>query len=208
MPTFEPIWPPAPAGTTTLAGRIGALRGQRGWTQQVLADRLGISRVAVSHLEAGINSPDARTVALLAGLFHVEPHDLVAGTDYPAAKVDRLPLVVARHTEVEHQIALLESDVAWIAGPDSVPVDRATVERVRQRWRTRLAKLGDAVVDPGEREALARARALLDDLADDAREAGARGTSVRVRSATPVRPSGEGEAPRGDGAEAAAPRTR
>ncbi|HEU5149663.1 MAG TPA: helix-turn-helix transcriptional regulator, partial [Iamia sp.] len=112
MPTWEPTWPPAPAGTTTLAGRIASLRGQRGWTQQQLADRLGISRVAVSHLEAGINSPDARTVALLAGLFHIEAHDLVGGTDYPAAKSDRLPLVVTRHTEVEHQLALMEVDLA------------------------------------------------------------------------------------------------
>lgn len=166
MPTFEPTWPPAPAGTASLAGRIGMLRTQRGWTQQALADRLGISRVAVSHLEAGINSPDARTVGLLAGLFHLEPHDLVAGTDYPAAKVDRLPLVVARHTEVEHQVALLESDLAWIVGPDAVAVDRATVDRVSQRWRTRLAKLDDVVVDPREREALRRARTLLEELAD------------------------------------------
>ena len=56
---------------------------KRGWTQQELADRLGISRVAVSHLEAGMSDPGERTVALLAGVFEVEPHELVAGTDYP-----------------------------------------------------------------------------------------------------------------------------
>lgn len=150
MPTWEPIWPPAPAGTTTLAGRIASLRGQRGWTQQQLADRLGISRVAVSHLEAGINSPDARTVALLAGLFHIEAHDLVGGTDYPAAKADRLPLVVTRHTEVEHQLALMEVDLAWVEGPDAVVTDPRTVEAVRQRWRTTLAKLAATVADPDE----------------------------------------------------------
>ncbi|HMJ75863.1 MAG TPA: helix-turn-helix transcriptional regulator [Iamia sp.] len=158
MPTWEPIWPPAPAGSTTLAGRIASLRGQRGWTQQQLADRLGISRVAVSHLEAGINSPDSRTVALLAGLFHLEAHDLVGGTDYPAAKADRLPLVVTRHTEVEHQLALMEVDLAWVEGPDAVVADHRVAEAVRQRWRTTLAKLAGTVVDPAETAELERAR--------------------------------------------------
>ena len=159
MPTWEPTWPIAAHGTTTLAGRIASLRGQRGWTQQVLADRLGISRVAVSHLEAGINSPDSRTVAMLAGLFHLEPSDLVAGTDYPAAKADRLPLVVTRHTEVEHQVALMEADLAWVEGPDAVVADARVAGAVRARWRARLAQLAAAVVDPTEVDLLAAARA-------------------------------------------------
>lgn len=158
MPTWEPIWPPAPHGSATLAGRIASLRAQRGWTQQQLADRLGISRVAVSHLEAGMSSPDARTVALLAGLFHLEAHDLVAGTDYPAAKADRLPLVVTRHTEVEHQLALMEGDLAWVEGPDAVVADERVADAVRQRWRTALAKLAATVVDPAEAAELDAAR--------------------------------------------------
>ena len=85
-----------------------------GWTQAELAERVGISRVAVSHLEAGISTPGERTVALLAGVFKVEPHELVAGTDYPAAKAERLPVVAARYTEVEHQLALLDARLAAI----------------------------------------------------------------------------------------------
>jgi hypothetical protein len=70
--------------------------------------------VAVSHLETDLNTPGERTVALLAGLFRMEPHELVAATSYPAAKADRLPLVVARWTEVEHQLALLARDLWWL----------------------------------------------------------------------------------------------
>jgi transcriptional regulator with XRE-family HTH domain len=161
VPTWEPTWPPAPAGSATLAGRIAGLRGQRGWTQQQLADRLGVSRVAVSHLEAGINSPDARTVALLAGVFHLDPHELVDGTDFPAAKADRLPLVVARHTEVEHQVALMEADLAWIEGDHAVVADTGAADAVRQRWRSTLAKLAATVVDPEQAAILAEARARL-----------------------------------------------
>src|SRR5687768_6658107 len=89
-----------PYPTETLGQRIGRLRSLIGWTQQELADRIAVSRVAVSHLEMGISVPSERTVTLLAGVFHLEPHDLIDGTAYPDAKAERLPMVTARYTEV------------------------------------------------------------------------------------------------------------
>ena len=77
----------------SLGRRIAMLRAGVGWTQQELADRLAVSRVAVSHIEAGLRDPGERTVALLAGLFKMEPWQLVEGTSYPAAKSERLPLL-------------------------------------------------------------------------------------------------------------------
>ena len=96
----------------SLGRRIAALRNELGWTQQELADRLGVSRAAVSHLEAGLNVPGERTVTILAGLFKREPHELVAGTSYPLAKAERLPLVACRYTEVELQLRLLATEEA------------------------------------------------------------------------------------------------
>src|SRR5690242_13786132 len=96
----------------SLGDRIAKHRTELGWTQAELAERVGISRVALSHIEARISTPGERTVALLAGVFKVEPHELVTGTDYPAAKAERLPLVAARYTEVEHQLALLDAQLA------------------------------------------------------------------------------------------------
>ena len=49
-------------------------------------------------------------------MFKVEPHELVAQTDYPPAKAERLPVVAARYTEVEHQLALLDARLDG-AGP-------------------------------------------------------------------------------------------
>jgi transcriptional regulator with XRE-family HTH domain len=94
----------------SLGRRIATLRGGLGWTQQELADRLGVSRVAVSHIEANLRHPGERTVTLLAGLFKMEPWQLVEGTSYPPAKVERLPLVACRYTEVELQLRVLEED--------------------------------------------------------------------------------------------------
>lgn len=129
-----------------LGRKIARLRSALGWTQADLAARLAISRVAVSHLEAGISIPGERTVTLLAGLFKLEPHELVAGTNYPPAKADRLPLVACRYTEVELQLALLDADIER-TGASFDPV-------LSEEWRRRLDKLRRSTHDRRERAAL------------------------------------------------------
>ena len=143
-----------------LGRRIADHRAKRGWTQADLAERLGISRVALSHLEAGMSTPGERTVALLAGLFKLEPHELVRGTNYPSAKADRLPVVANRYTEAEHQVALCEADLAWISRGPSLYADQRLAE-----WDAALAHLvGEC--DRHDRELIegcwAKVRALTD----------------------------------------------
>jgi len=147
-----------------LGRRIAAHRAKLGWTQQELAERLAISRVAVSHVEAGVSAPGERTVALLAGLFKISPHELVTGTDYPAAKADRLPVVVALYTEVELQLRLFESDVLWLE--QLTPGD---AELVLVRWGATFDYLSDQVDDFRERSMIASARAQVRSLIADQR---------------------------------------
>lgn len=132
--------------TSPLGKRIAALRAELGWTQQDLAERVGISRVALSHLEVGLTVPGERTIALLAGIFKVEPHELVAGTNYPIAKAERLPVVVTRYTEVELQLRLLALDT-----------ERGLNDRARADWRERLRILAKEVEDRREASAIAAA---------------------------------------------------
>src|SRR5438477_5024318 len=126
-----------------LGRRIARLRGELGWTQHDLAGRLAISRVAVSHLEAGLTVPSERTVTLLAGLFKLEPWELVENTSYPQAKAERLPPVAARYTEVELQLRLMEAEL-----------ERDGEPAVRAAWRHRLELLRKLAHDPREQEAL------------------------------------------------------
>jgi transcriptional regulator with XRE-family HTH domain len=137
----------------TLGKRIARLRAARGWTQEGLAERLAASRVAVSHFEMGLALPSERTIVLLAGLFKLEPHELVAGASYPAAKSERLPAVACRYTEVELQLALLQRDLAWLArvGGD------AAWDSVVEEWRAKLSALSDRVYDVAERRMLEEA---------------------------------------------------
>jgi transcriptional regulator with XRE-family HTH domain len=111
----------------SFARRIAKLRSELGWTQQELADRLGMSRAAVSHVEGGLSVPSERTVTLLAGIFTVEPHELVAGTDYPIGKAERLPVVAARYTEVDLQLRLFD---AGLVTADDL---RALLDRTHDR---------------------------------------------------------------------------
>src|SRR5262252_1271626 len=136
-----------------LGPRIALLRARRGWTQAELAERLAASRVAVSHFEMGLALPSERTIVLLAGLFKLEPHELIAGTSYPVAKAERLPSVACRYTEVELQLMLLQRDLVWLARV----TDEALRSRIVAEWRAKLAVLSESVYDADERAMLAEA---------------------------------------------------
>jgi transcriptional regulator with XRE-family HTH domain len=127
-----------------------------GWTQAQLAGRVGVSRVALSHIESGVTVASERTVALLAGVFGCEPPELVAATDYPVAKAERLPPVVARHTEVAHQIAVLAAVLEIV---ERVPGHEGALllGAVREAWRPRLLALRDRTLNPDERRRLGAA---------------------------------------------------
>ena len=151
------------SGVEPFGRRVAKRRAERGWTQLGLAERIAVSRVALSHIEAGLSSPNERTVTLLAGWFDCEPHELAAGTDYPQAKLERLPLVASRHTEVAHQLAVLAAELRWIAA--AATADALVYERreALQRWRVVLNELLAQALDPAERRALKAALRTLND---------------------------------------------
>src|SRR4030066_318144 len=98
----------------SIGRRIAFLRQKNGWTQQSLADRLAMSRVAISHIEMDLTIPSERSVTLMAGVFKLSPLDLVEGTTYPKAKSDRLPELTTTITELELYSFLLKNDVQWL----------------------------------------------------------------------------------------------
>jgi transcriptional regulator with XRE-family HTH domain len=125
----------------TIGRRIAQLRQQNNWTQEQLAEKVAISRVAVSHMELDLTVPGERTITLLAGLFKCAPHELVAGTTYPQAKAERLPAHTCCYTELELQLALLTNDLAWLDWLRQEAGARPTVQmatEIKQRWRSRL----------------------------------------------------------------------
>ena len=157
------------AACPTLGQRIALLRSQRAWTQADLAARLGSSRVAVSHFEMGLAVPSERTVVLLAGLFKQEPHELVAETDYPGGKSERLPLVACRYTEIELRLKLLRRDLDWLRRIPEGPTRTRLMPQTLAGWGTELSRMGEEALDPGERALLRNARQALAGARDEAR---------------------------------------
>jgi transcriptional regulator with XRE-family HTH domain len=62
-----------------LAKNIRAARVARGWSQEVLAGRLDVSRVAVTMWEAGAYRPSLPKLQRLAKLFKLTVDDLLTG---------------------------------------------------------------------------------------------------------------------------------
>ena len=149
-----------------LGERIARLRTQQHWTQSDLAERLAASRVAVSHFEAGLATPSERTIVLLAGLFGMEPVELVEGSNYPQAKAERLPLTAPRYTELDMELALLERDLAWLPRTKQPELAVQASRWIYEDWYERLWQRRAATPDVQERarlaEVLEQLRALTD----------------------------------------------
>jgi transcriptional regulator with XRE-family HTH domain len=142
----------------TIGKRIARLRQETGWTQQAMAARLAISRVAVSQIEMDLTLPSERTITLLAGLFKRSPLALVEGTTYPPAKSDRLPQVACCYTPLEYDLALLDNDLAWLQRLAGSPAARQLAAEVRACWTSRLDAWRDTVSDENEKELLQSTR--------------------------------------------------
>jgi len=95
----------------------------------------------------GLSIPSERTVVLLAGLFDTEPHLLVAGSNYPHAKRERLPSVASRYTAAEQLRAVL---AAGFTRPE-----------LRPQWLTRLYAAMHECQDPHELAILRELEALV-----------------------------------------------
>ena len=62
-----------------MRNRLKELRGERGWTQQELADRAGVSRQTIHSIEAGKYDPSLPLAFVLARLFGAKIEDVFDG---------------------------------------------------------------------------------------------------------------------------------
>jgi transcriptional regulator with XRE-family HTH domain len=141
-----------------LGVRLAQFRAALGWTQQELADRIAVSRVAISHFEMGLQVPSERTIALLAGVFKLDPRELVADTYYPPAKIERLPSVVAQYTAIEHELGLLERDLQWIERILHLRLAKGIAHETLHEWLDRLAALLDSAPSKRSQQLLQEAQ--------------------------------------------------
>jgi len=79
--------PPAPAcevdaaDARRLGRRIHELRARRGWTQDALADRAGVSKAMISKVERGENNPTLVVAAKIAGALGLTMSQLIGADE-------------------------------------------------------------------------------------------------------------------------------
>ena len=73
--------------TTDTSTRLKVLRTQKGYTQEEIANRLNVSRQAVSRWETGKSSPDIDNLTLLGEIYEVSV-DEILGNDVPVNTED------------------------------------------------------------------------------------------------------------------------
>ena len=62
-----------------LGSRVRHLREDKGWTQEVLADRAGLDRSYIAGIEAGLRNPSVKALARVAKGLGLSMSDVVAG---------------------------------------------------------------------------------------------------------------------------------
>lgn len=70
-----------------MASEVRSRRQQRGWTLDVAAARLGVSRRLLAQLEAGEANPSLSTLLSVAEGFGISLVELLAGDDKPSVRV-------------------------------------------------------------------------------------------------------------------------
>lgn len=63
-------------GSSELLNRLKELRADRGWTQEDLADRIGVSRKTINTIENGVFVPSTILSLKLAAVFRVSVEEL------------------------------------------------------------------------------------------------------------------------------------
>ena len=103
------------------ADRFVELRKHFGYSQEELADAIGVSRQAVSKWERGESSPDTDNLIELARLYHISLDDLVNGEDMPSKETSE--------AKIEEK-APAENAFVWEDDGSHVEIESSTI-RVR-----------------------------------------------------------------------------
>lgn len=100
----------------SIADRIQTLRKSKGISQEELADKVGVSRQAVSKWESGQSTPDIEKIILLSGFFGVTTDFLLKGIEpaeeEPKSKLDARILALAG--TVINFIGLVVAIMIWV----------------------------------------------------------------------------------------------
>ena len=103
--------------TIETANRLVELRKSRGLSQEELAQKLGISRQAVSKWEQAESAPDTDNIIMLAQLYGVTVDELLMGRSLPADEAGQAALAELNDAPA----ALIGSGYAYVRSAEPLP---------------------------------------------------------------------------------------
>ena len=98
--------------------QLRRLRKEIGYNQGQLADRLGISRSAISMYESGRRQPDYETLELFADFFNVDMNYLLGKTDMSTYYIDPETARIADEIKNNKDLKLLFSEASTAQSDD------------------------------------------------------------------------------------------
>ena len=124
--------------------RITALRKGLGLSQEAFAEKLGVSRQAVSKWESGASVPELEKIARISKLCGVSTDDLIHGTDVPASEEP----TAALPTEGPAPVCAEEADpddVVTVGSLEDIPIPDTPEEKKKKHLSKRILALVLAV---------------------------------------------------------------
>ena len=94
---------------------LRALRSARGMTQQEVADRLGVTRQALSGYESGRTRPDIDTLMRLCEIYETDIESLLSGEDRTEKAVRRVRIAAAVTLILLPALTTAGSACLWVA---------------------------------------------------------------------------------------------
>lgn len=107
--------------------RIKELREKAGLSQRELAEKLGVSKQAVSDYENGKTAPSVKTIELIANIFHVKP-DYIAEWFDDSNSNDGITITLTNGTVITDDKDYDNIDFMW-DDDDFVDFNNVTIRR-------------------------------------------------------------------------------
>ncbi len=98
----------------TIGSRISALRKEHGFSQEYVAEKLDVSRQAVSKWEQDLCAPDTYNLIALAGLFSVTVEYIAVGKEETKSEASA-PVSVSKQITVQQILGLIFITVGLLA---------------------------------------------------------------------------------------------
>ncbi len=124
-----------------LYSRLSSLRKAKGLSQEELAEKLGVSRQAISKWENGLSSPEMAQLPKLCEIFEVTPNELFG---YEAPEEDKQTVVVSAPQRPWYKVLLiviagiLGANLIAVAIPMAVGLVVSYVEEVENRENIKI----------------------------------------------------------------------